>query len=58
MVGNGDDHDLPLAIGIYDAERKAAKKRLSEPAPGRRADSRTFKDRLNCALDVIEKRVP
>jgi hypothetical protein len=58
LVGNGDDHDLPAALGIHEAERKAAKKRLSEPAPGRRADSGTFKDRLKCALDVIEKRVP
>jgi hypothetical protein len=42
LVGKGDDHDVAAAIGIYDAERKAAKKRFSEPAPGSRADSRTF----------------
>src|SRR5689334_15562353 len=56
-MGNSDDHDLFAAIGIYDAEGKTTKKRLSEFPTNGRTDSKTFQHRLNCALDVIEKRV-
>ena len=57
-MGDSYDHDLATAIRIYNAERKTAKNRLSEFAPDGRADSRTLQHRLNCALDVIEKRAP
>jgi hypothetical protein len=57
-MSHGDDHDFLAAIGIDDAERETAKNRLSESPPSRRADSRTFQHRSNCALDIIEKRVP
>jgi len=54
-MGNGDNHDLLVGFGIYDAEREAAKNRPSESSNGR-ADSRALQYCLNCALHVIEKR--
>jgi len=57
-MGDGDDHDLFVAPRIDSGERKAAKDRFSESPTHRGADSRIFSDCLNCALDVIEKRLP
>jgi hypothetical protein len=57
-MGNGDDHDLFVAPRIDNDEGKTPKNRLSESSAHRRADSRTFSDRLNCAFHVAKKRFP
>lgn len=58
MMGNGDNHDLPIVLGIHDAEREAVEDGPSEFPPNGRADARTVPNCLNCALHIIEKRVP
>jgi hypothetical protein len=57
-MGDGDDHDLFVALRIDNDEGKTAKNRLSESPAHRRADSRTLSDRLNGAFHVVKKRFP